>query len=119
MLRSKSIPALLAAVLLFSTAAGIAQARDHEHGGQNAEERAAILSAKTSLAQAIATAEQETGGKAIDAGIENEDGNTAFEVKIVKGDAVQKVLIDPQTGKVMKVAAAGAKHGGDEHEDKD
>lgn len=117
MFRSKVIPAALAAVLVLGGGAGIAQARDNERDGGNAQERAAILNAKTSIAQAVATAEQETGGKAIDTGVENQDGNIALEVRVAKDNVVQKVLIDPQTGKVVKVVADDdGEHGDNGHE---
>ena len=119
MLRSKMVPAAMAAVIALGAASGIAHASDNGRSGENdrAQERAAILGAKTSIAQAIAAAEQETGGKAIDAGLENQNGNMSYEVEIAKGDKVEKVLVDLQTGKVLKVAAADTEHGEDEDQD--
>lgn len=119
MLRSRVIPAAMAAAIALGAASGIAHARDSGGSGENdrAQERAAVLNAKTSIVQAIAAAEQETGGKAIDAGLENQNGNMSYEVEVAKGDKVEKVLVDLQTGKVLKVAAADTEHG--EHEDQD
>lgn len=66
---------------------------------------AAMLQAKVTLAEAIATAEKEAGGKAINAGVDNENGTIFIGVAVAKGEKVQKVLIDPQTGKVVKITA--------------
>lgn len=120
MFRSKILPGAMAGVIALGAAGGVAQARDNERAGEHgdAQERAAVLNAKTSLAQAIVVAEQATGGKAIETGLENQDGNIAFEVEVAKGDTVQKVLVDPKTGTVLKVMAAGER-GGTGHEDED
>jgi uncharacterized membrane protein YkoI len=118
MLRPKIIQATMVAVIaLGGTGAAFAGAGAKEVNEQ--EEIAAVLNAKTSLTQAIAAAEQQTGGKAIDTGLENQDGTMAFEVKVAKGSTVQKVLIDLDSGKVIKVMAADADHdeGGDNDED--
>ena len=119
MLRSKIVPAAMAAFIALGAASGLAYASDNGRSGESggAQERAAALSAKTSIAQAIAAAEQETGGKAIDAGLENQNGTVSYEVEIAKGDKVEKVFVDLQTGKVLKVAAADTEHG--DHEDQD
>ena len=64
-----------------------------------------MLQAKITLTEAIATAEKETAGKAINAGVDNENGTIFIGVAVVQGKKVQKVLIDPQTGKVVKTTA--------------
>jgi uncharacterized membrane protein YkoI len=72
MLRSKIISAAVAVtVALGSTVVFAANGAKQDDERQEA---AAVLNAKTSLAQAIAAAEQHTGGKAIDSGIENRNG---------------------------------------------
>jgi uncharacterized membrane protein YkoI len=121
MLRSKIVPIAMAAVIALGGAASVAYAAKHERGGEHegAQEIAAILNAKTSLVQAIAAAEQQTGGKAIDAGIENENGVTAFAVEVAKDNSVQKVLVDLQTGKVLKVVAADNEQGENDEQDND
>lgn len=69
-------------------------------------EFAKLAGSPVTLATAIATAEKETGGRAIDAAFEDEDGGTLFEVEIAKDKAVHKVMIDATSGKVVKVSAA-------------
>ena len=55
------------------------------------------------LAGAIDAAEQETGGRAVEAEMQNRYGSTLFEVHVVKDWVKQKVLIDPATAKVIPV----------------
>lgn len=117
MFRSKIIPATLAVTVALGGAAA-AFAANGANQDDEQQEAAAVLNAKTSLARAIAAAEQHTGGKAIDTGIENHDGKViGYDVKVAKGNTVQKVLVDLDTGKVLKVTAADSEHGEDgEHE---
>ena len=118
MLRSKLVLMAMAAAFALGSATSVAYAAKNEHGDERegAQEIATILSARTSLAQAIATAEQQSGGKAIDAGIEKENGVTAFAIEVAKDNAVQKVLVDLETGKVLKVVASDKEQNeSDEH----
>jgi uncharacterized membrane protein YkoI len=116
MRRSKIIPAAMAAVIVLG-GTGVAFSANAETETNRQQEISAVLKAKTSLAQAIAAAEQETGGKAVETGLENRDGVMAYEVKIAKGDALQRVLVDLDSGKVTKVTAADANHEGGENDD--
>ena len=118
MLRTKIVPIAMAAVIAVGSTVGLAYAANNEHGAnEGAQELAALVNAKTTLAQAIAAAEQQTGGKAIDAGLENENGAMAFAIEVAKDNTVQKVHVDLQSGKVLKAAAADSQHGEDgEHE---
>jgi len=54
------------------------------------------------LTQAVAAAEKDSGGKAIGAGVEEAKGQIVVEVFTVKQGALQKVVVDPRSGKVMK-----------------
>ena len=72
-----------------------------------ATDEARILStAKVTLNQAVTAAEQATGGKAADTGIEDQNGVVHFEVTILKDNARHKVLVDTQTGQVVKIVAS-------------
>ena len=116
MRRSGTIPATLAALLCFAiTGAAFAAnpAREKEDNDQKAI--SAIQQAKTSLVQAITAAEQETGGKAIETGIENRDGILAYEITTAKGNTLETVLVDPDSGKVVTVKHAGANSGERDH----
>lgn len=59
----------------------------------------AVLNAKTLLVQAIQAAEQETGGKAIDSSVENENGTLTYRPGQER--QLEKVLVD-QAGNVTK-----------------
>ncbi len=73
-----------------------------------------LTASPTTLTTAIATAEQHTGGKAIEASFDNEEGAMLFEVEVVKDNAMHKVMIDSANGKVLKVATAeDGEHGED------
>ena len=80
---------------------------------------AKLRDARTTLAGAIATAEQEAGGRAVEAGYENENGRVQFQVAVAKDHSVREVKIDSTTGKVVKVEAAGdgEHHEGEQDED--
>jgi uncharacterized membrane protein YkoI len=113
---SKIIPATLAGFVAVGTAIG-AFAANGALANDEQQEAAALLNAKTSLVQAITAAEQHTGGKAIDSGIEDQNGKViAYDVKVIKGNTVQKVLVDIDTGKILEVTTADAEHGNGEHE---
>lgn len=79
---------------------------------------AKLVNAGTTLTSSVTTAEQETGGKAIEAAFTKENGTMLFEVEVAKDNAMHKVAVDPATGKMVKVAAAenGESGEGDEEE---
>jgi uncharacterized membrane protein YkoI len=97
---------LIAAVLVGTMAAGAldpagtAYARSKREGAAN--EAQIIADAKITMAQAIAAAENQVGGKAVETGIEDENGTVAFEVEVLKDGQRHEVLIDPQSGEVLK-----------------
>jgi uncharacterized membrane protein YkoI len=108
------LAAMVAVITLVGAGAAFAGSREKETDEQ--DELSVVTNAKTSLSQAIAAAEQETGGKAVETGIENHDGVfIAYEVRIAKGNTLQKVFVDLDTGKVIKVAPSDC----DDQEDED
>ena len=104
MFRSKILPAAVAAVIAFG-AAGAANAASGEK--ENSGELAAVLGAKTSVTQAIATAEQQTSGRAMKIGLEKEKGAYIYEIKTVSKDKVAQVFIDPASGQVVRTDDEG------------
>ena len=60
-----------------------------------------------SLADAIDAAQKETGGRAVKAAVKSRYGATLFAVKVVKDLTLQKVMLDPATGKVVTVPSQG------------
>ena len=98
---------IAAAVITTLTAGAVGAVAYAKEGHESAATEAAIMAkAKVSLVQAIAAAEKATGGKAVGSGIEGEDGGGHFEVTTLKDGAVQKVLVDTQTGNVVKTTAS-------------
>ncbi|MEQ8693967.1 MAG: PepSY domain-containing protein [Gammaproteobacteria bacterium] len=101
MLRSKIIPATMAAAIaLGATGAAFAATG----GNDNTQEIAAALSAKTSSTQAIAAAEQQTGGRALKIGLEKEKGTYFYEVTTgVEGKAETVVSVDLASGAIVGI----------------
>jgi uncharacterized membrane protein YkoI len=53
-----------------------------------------LQNARTSLKQALATAEKQAGGKAIDAEVEREGSGVQYKITVANGDRTQDVRID-------------------------
>jgi uncharacterized membrane protein YkoI len=99
MLRFRIVPAVIAAA--FTLAAGGAAFASPE-GHEGGREIAAMLAAKTSAAEAIATAEQQTGGRAMKIDIEKDNGAYLYEIKTMSQDKISEVFVDPDSGKVVR-----------------
>ena len=97
------VPLLALAVALGST--GAAFAAEHEH--ENGQEITAALAAKTNLSQAIASAEQKTGGQALRVSFEEHDGSYVYVIKMITKDTVSDVSVDPTSGRVLRTEADG------------
>jgi uncharacterized membrane protein YkoI len=69
----------------------------------------AFSQAKTSLTQAIQTAEKAQGGqaRAVDAEFEHDDGKSLYEIKVMSGDQVMTYHIDAATGQSTKAEEQG------------
>jgi uncharacterized membrane protein YkoI len=94
---------ILFAAALAATALGTAYAARNDAGD------AAVLSqAKITLSQAIASAERHTGGRAVHARIENENGSAVYGVETVQGSTATDVKVDAGDGHVL---SAQADHG--------
>lgn len=99
--KTKIMTALVAGTIAAGALGGFAYAGDYETN------RAGVLAdAKVSLSQAITAAETASGGKAIDAGIEDENGTARFEVTVQEKSAQKTYLVDTQTGKIVKTKVA-------------
>lgn len=61
----------------------------------------AMKRAKVSLTQAIRTAAQNIKGKVIEAEFDGDNGQSVYEIKVVKGSQLHKVIIDSMTGKII------------------
>ena len=87
----------LAGLLVTGALAGTALAA----GNDEQQETNALQNAKVTLSQAIATAEQQTGGKAYDAGVDLKAGAVRIAVETNGPKGVQTVIVDAQNGKVV------------------
>lgn len=80
------------------------------------EELAGFAAATTSLGDAITAAEQATGGKAIEAEMDDDAANSAYEVEVAAADgSVVKVTVDGASGKVL--ASGPLDNDNEEHDD--
>ena len=103
-MNSKLIPALaLAAVVATGALAGTAFAANQAED----RETTALMTAKVTLTQAIAVAEQQTGGRAYDAGVNIDGGQTRIVVETNGPKGAQTVSVDAQTGQVVTSHAGG------------
>src|ERR1700730_18477593 len=71
--------------------------------------------APVTMSQAIATAEQQAGGKATKAKLENEKGKLLYEVRVTGKDQATEVKTDAQDGNVLASAPAHEHKHGDRH----
>src|SRR5918994_1698559 len=74
------------------------------------EDYNAFNQAKTSLTQAIQTAEKAQGGqaRAVDAEFDHDDGKSLYEIKVMSGDQVMTYHIDAVSGQSTKSEEQGA-----------
>lgn len=66
-----------------------------------AREETALQGRKLTLPQAIATAEQRTGGKAFDAGVDVDRGKPRVIVETNGPNGVQTVIVDAESGQII------------------
>ncbi len=110
---------LLAGLVIVPLAAGIFSPAfaesTSETGEANVNETQALMNAKISIADAIKAAEAEGKGKAVDSGLNDENGEISYQVEVVAQDGKRTdVFVDLQTGKVLRMAVAdAAEEGGD------
>ena len=99
--RNTTLTAIFAMALMTVTVANVAQAGESK---KEAKELQLFSQAKVSLIQAIKAAEEKTGGKAIEAELDDESNTVQFEIEILKDGKIHEVMVDGLTGKVLKVS---------------
>lgn len=99
--RQGTVIALAASVFLATS--GLAFAA----GGGEAQEATALQGTTVTLSAAIATAEQQTGGKAFDAGVDVDHGKPRVVVETNGPKGVQTVIIDARNGRILGGHAGG------------
>jgi uncharacterized membrane protein YkoI len=99
---NKILTATLAMVIMAGTAVNMAQAGESKE--KEAKELQLFSQAKITLTDAIKAAEHKTGGKAMEAEVDDESSTIQFEVEVLKDGKVHEVMVDGITGKVLKVS---------------
>ena len=103
-MNARTFTSLALAAAIMAGLGGAAMAKSNDE----AQESTALQNAKVSLTQAIATAEQQTGGKAYDAGVDIVDhGQPRIAVETNGPKGVQTVVVDAQSGKVVSTNQGG------------
>ena len=100
----KLTTAVIAAAIALNVAA---TAMASSGPGKMAREISAVRNAQTSIAQAIAAAEAQSGGRAVKAEMDREKAAYLYEIKTVARDKVLEVLVDPATGKIVRTHEKG------------
>ncbi|QHJ00433.1 peptidase M4 [Xylophilus rhododendri] len=106
------------ACTLVAAVAGAAGTLAHADLGKAENDAMAIASARFSLVQAVAAAEQAANGKASRAEYEHSRQGGIYEVEVVSGAKVFDVRIDADKGTVISSAEDRMDHD-DEHGEKD
>jgi len=81
---------------------GAVYAQQQGYVGEDAEEVNALQRVKISMTDAIAAAERETKGKALEASLEVERGQTYYEVEVFSEQGLLEVHVDADSGAVLK-----------------
>jgi uncharacterized membrane protein YkoI len=97
---NKILTALFTMVIMTVTAANVVQAAESKD--KEAKELKLFSQAKISLTEAIKAAEQKTGGKAMEAELDDESNKVQFEIEILKDGKIHKVMVDGEKGHVLK-----------------
>ena len=104
MIRTRMLPATMAAIVA-PGAAGVGLATTGPASAATDERRGNRRGHRGAVAAAIAVAERETGGRAVEIGVEN--GVALYALMTVSKDAITEVLVDPATGRVVRADAEG------------
>ncbi|MDD5581541.1 MAG: PepSY domain-containing protein [Methylobacter sp.] len=92
----------LCAIVIIGSMANLAQAENSKD--KETKELQLFSQASISLQDAIKAAEEKTGGKAMEAEINDESTTVQFEIEVLKDGKVHEVMVDGKTGKVLKVS---------------
>lgn len=95
----------------------VVKTEDEQARGDDADEYAGAGQLATTLTAAIEAAEQATGGKAIEAALDDDNGNALYEVELAAADGIiHKAYVDAASGAVVTTAVDEDDEDG-EHED--
>jgi uncharacterized membrane protein YkoI len=102
-MKTKRGAAIALAGALFLGLAGPAFAEN----SNEAREETALEGMKLTLSQAISIAEDQTGGKAFDAGVDVDHGKPRIVVETNGTRGVQTVIVDAESGQIVGGHAGG------------
>ncbi len=97
-------------------ATGIAFAAT-EASGQDKQDTAALAGMKITLQQAIAAAEQQSGGRAVSADVTLDNGAARVSVEIAGPQGAKTLLVDGQTAQVTAAPPGEDSHDGENGQD--
>jgi uncharacterized membrane protein YkoI len=80
---------------------------EREDRREDQAELARLEALSMTLADATGAAERETGGRAVEASLRSQYGQTLFQVRVVKDLVPQRVMVDPASGRVVTLAQPG------------
>ena len=98
-MRPKPVLAMAGALTLALVGTAFAESDDDEREGER--EAQAVVAAPVTLGQAISTAEGSTGGRAVRASYETQNGTSVVRVDLVKDKARLEAHVDANSGKVI------------------
>lgn len=104
-MNKKYLAPIALAVLAAASATGITVFAAER--GDNEKDAAMLATATVTLQQAVATAEQQAGGRAVSADLAQEKGAVQYEVEVAGAQGVKTVLVDAKTGQVSATRATG------------
>ena len=99
----KTILSILFTIAIFSVSA-TNSAQANESKEKEIQELKLFNSAKISLIDAIKVAEQKTGGKAMEAEVNDDSDTIQFEIDVLKDGKTHEVIVDGKTGSVLNVS---------------
>jgi uncharacterized membrane protein YkoI len=101
MLKRKVVLATTATAIALAAGGGVLAASQSGRS-EEAREVETVRTAPVSLPQAIATAEQQSNGRAVSAEAEEDGSDVLYQITTITGGKTVKFRIDPQTGNVVK-----------------
>ncbi len=111
---NKFLITLFTTIIMTGATVNIVQAGESKE--KEAKELQLFKLAEISLSDAIKAAEQKTGGKAMEAELDDESNTVQFEIEIFKDGKIHEVKVDGKTGKVLKVSLEDESKEGAENE---
>jgi uncharacterized membrane protein YkoI len=112
LIRKTYVAAVFLVPLTISLAVPVLAEENEGSGEAEVNETQAIMNAKIGIADAIRAAETESKGKAVQSGLNDENGAVSYQVEVLMPDGKRSdVFVDLDTGKILKMAAEESDEG--------